>query len=187
MFFDILSLVINLKVLFKNTTKYDKKIYREFINFHQKIYGFRYKLYTIVIILLLMFIAICQISFNGYVLALISFIVIVIFFLWRLIHPVSTISKELKSDKIQKEESFTFYFYDKYFKIREEIKLETYTMKYFSIYKVYETKSFFYIYTDKTHAFLINKNCFSIGNSKHFSEFIHKKCKFKYRSKLKNK
>ena len=95
--------------------------------------------------------------------------------------------EEIKSDKIQKEESFTFYFYNKYFKIREENKLETYTMKYFSIHKVYETKSFFYIYIDKNHSFIINKNSFSTGTSKKFSEFIKKKCWCKFKKILVNK
>lgn len=184
-FFDILSLVIDLKVLFKNKTKYDEKIYKIFLQFHQKIYGFRYKLYTVSIIALLLFMIASQISFHKYDLAILFLFITTGFFLWRFLHPISEISKEFNSHKIQKKEEFTFTFYDKYLKVLEEENLKYYIVKYRELYKVFETQNFIYIYVDKTHAFLLDKDCFSIGNSKDFSEFIHKKCRFKYRYKSK--
>ena len=101
------------------------------------------------------------------------------FFLWRFLHPVSEVSKEFNSEKIQNEKEFTFIFYEKNFKVRENNKLETYIIKYKELYKVFETDNFFYLYIDKTHSLLINKNCFTIGNSENFSNFIQKKCKYK--------
>ena len=40
--FVILISVIDLKILFKNVTKYDKKIYADFLKFHQKVFGLKY-------------------------------------------------------------------------------------------------------------------------------------------------
>lgn len=182
-FFVILLLVIILKILFKNKTKYNEEIYKEFLQFHQKIYGFRYSLFTALIIGLLLFLVIVQVKFHKIDLAIIVCFSIVGFFLWRLLHPTSIISKEFNSDKIKNEQEFTFYFYDKQLKLREENKLESYVVTYRKLHRIFETDSFFYLYIDKTHAFLINKDCFTIGNSERFSEFIHNKCKFKYRYK----
>lgn len=55
-------------------------------------------------------------------------------------------------------------------------------MKYYKLYKIYETKTFFYLYIDNDHAFLINKSGFVRGLSDDFSKFINKKCLFKYKS-----
>ena len=46
--------------------------------------------------------------------------------------------------------------------------------------KVFETKDYFYLYLDEDTAFLVSKSGFKIGTPKDFSEFIKKKCIFKY-------
>ena len=51
-------------------------------------------------------------------------------------------------------------FYNKYFKILDNNQFEIF--KYYKIYKVYETDNFFYLYTNRTHSFLINKNNFLV-------------------------
>lgn len=94
-------------------------------------------------------------------------------------HPISEVSKDFKSDKIQKEEKFTFIFYENNLKIRA--KLRTYIMKYSDLYKIFETPTFFYLYIDKTHSLLLNKDGFSIGSADEFSKFIGKKCWFKFK------
>ena len=43
---------IYLKILFKNETKYNKEIYENFLNFHNKKFHFKYTLYTAAIIML---------------------------------------------------------------------------------------------------------------------------------------
>ena len=95
----------------------------------------------------------------------------------------SEVSKEFNSEKIQDEKEFTFTFYEKKIKIRQNDKLETYIIKYNELYRVYKTEDFYYLYTDSRHSLLINTNSFIIGNSEDFSEFIKKKCKFKYKDK----
>ena len=171
--------MINLKILFKNTTKYNKTIYLEFLQFHKKKFGLKYTLYTILIIFLLLFLVIMQIKFHRIDIAIIICFVITCFFLWRYLHPASEVSKDFKSEKIQNEQKFTFLFYEKHFKIRAN--LQTDMIKYNTLYKVFETPTFFYLYLDKTHSLLLNKETFSIGSSDDFSNFIRRKCWYKFK------
>lgn len=168
-----------MKILFKNTTKYTKAIYKEFVEFHNKKYNFQYTLFNIFIIALLIFFVICQISYKYYVLAIISCIIFTAFCLYRYFHPISVVVKELNGKTIKEEKSFTFKFYDKYFKVESGMELNL--VKYYKLRRCFETKDFFYLYIDKTHAFLINKENFSIGNSKDFSKFIREKCFLKFK------
>lgn len=172
-------MVINLKVLFKNKTKYTKETYKQFVEFHSNKYHFSYTLFTAVIIFLILFCLILQISYKYYSLALITCIAFTCFCLYRYFHPISVVTKELKGKTLQEEKSFTFKFYEKYFKIQD--KLQTDTVKYYQIHKVFETKNFFYLYIDRTHAFIINRENFSIGTPADFSEFLKKKCIFRFK------
>lgn len=175
--------MINLKILFKNVTKYDEDMYKEFLAFHQKTFGLKHSLYTAFVIGILLILIAMQIRIHNIDLAIILCFVIVGFFLWRYLHPASEVSKEFNSEKIQDKKEFTFTFYEKKIKIRENDKLETYIIKYNELYRIYETKDFFYLYTDSTHSLLINTDNFIIGNSEDFSKFIKKKCRFKYKYK----
>lgn len=171
--------MINLKAFFKNTTKYNKIIYQEFLQFHSEHYKFSSTLYTATMIALLLFCVITQVKYHNFTLAIIFCIILSCFFLWRFLHPISEVSKELKSKKIQNEKEFSFIFYQKQFKIRDKLTYEMFP--YYKLYKVFETPNFFYLYIDKTHAFLLNKSSFSIGSPEEFSKFIHKKCWYKFK------
>ena len=171
--------MINLKTLFKNKTQYTKETYKQFVEFHSKKYHFQYTLFTTIIVSLILFCIVLQTSYKYYTLAIVTCIIFTIFCLYRYFHPISVINKELPSKTIKEEKYFTFKFYEKYFKIQD--KLQTNIVKYYSIRKVFETKDFFYLYIDKTHAFLINKKNFSIGKPTDFSEFIKKKCILRYK------
>ena len=168
-----------MEILFKNTTKYTQAIYKEFVEFHNKKYNFQYTLFNIFIIALLIFFVICQISYKYYVLAIISCIIFTAFCLYRYFHPISVVVKELNGKTIKEEKSFTFKFYDKYFKVESGMELNL--VKYYKLRRCFETKDFFYLYIDKTHAFLINKENFSIGISNDFSKFIREKCFLKFK------
>ena len=52
---------------------------------------------------------------------------------------------------------------------------------YWKLYKIFENEDYFYLYLDKTHAFLLSKQGFDIGTPEEFREFIKKKCIFKFR------
>lgn len=151
----------------------------EYLKFHEKKFGLKYTLYTGFIIVLLLFCLVVQVKAHNYSLAIIFCSIIAGFFLWRYLHPISEVSKEFKSDKIQKEEKFTFIFYENNFKVRA--KLQTYVMKYSDLFKIFETSTFFYLYIDKTHAMLLNKDGFSVGSANDFSNFIRKKCWYKFK------
>lgn len=168
-----------MKLLFKNKTKYTKQTYKEFLEFHNNKYHISYLLFNICIIFLILFCIVLQIQYNYYNIAILFCIALTIFALWRFFHPISVVKKEIESDKIQNEKEFTFKFYDKYFKVQDELQVDT--IKYYKLYKIHETDTFFYLYIDRTHAFLLNKDTFINGNSTSFSNFIKKKCWYCYK------
>lgn len=90
------------------------------------------------------------------------------------------VSKELKSEKIQKETVFTFKFYKTFFTCQDDKFISK--IKYYKLRKVFETDNFFYLYIDKNHSFLIDKSKFKYNNSSDFSNFIKKKLWFNYKN-----
>lgn len=171
--------MIVLKILFKNTTKYSKSIYTKFLQFHKKQYGLKYSLYTALISFLLLFCIIVQLKVHNIALIVVFCTIIVCFFLWRYVRPITEVNKEFQSQKIQSEEEFTFIFYEKCIKILGKSK--AYSLKYYQLYKIFETDSFFYLYIDSKHSLLLDKHSFLIGSSNDFSNFIHKKCWYKFK------
>ena len=150
--------MIVLKILFKNTTKYSKSIYTKFLQFHKKQYGLKYSLYTALISFLLLFCIIVQLKVHNIALIVVFCTIIVCFFLWRYVRPITEVNKEFQSQKIQSEEEFTFIFYEKCIKISGKSK--AYSLKYYQLYKIFETDSFFYLYIDSNHSLLLDKNSF---------------------------
>lgn len=171
-----------MKVLFKNKTKYSKEIYKEFLEFHQEKYGASYYLHTIIIIIALLFCIVLQFKYKNYMLSLLTLTILLAFLAWRFYNPIKTVQKELKSKKIEKEQEFIFKFFEKQFSIYSQ-KLNR-RIYYWQLRKVFETEEFFYLYIDKTHAFLLDKQRFEIGTSEEFREFIHRKCRFKFSSRI---
>ena len=162
-----------MKTLFKNKTKYTKTVYDQFLAFHSKKYHFTYTAYTAIVIALIL-----QVNSHNYTLAILLCFGLTAFILWRLFRPISEVTKEYKSEKIQKEKEFTFTFYDKFFIIEDEKEFSK--IKYYQLYKAFETKKFFYLYLDKTHSFLLDKSTFKKNNPSAFSQFIKKKCWWGY-------
>lgn len=172
-------MVIKLNLLFKNKTKYTKETYKKFVEFHSKKYNFQYTLFNVIIIALILFCMILQVTYKYYSLAIFTCIIFTCFCLYRYFHPISVVAKELKGETISEEKTFTFKFYEKYFKVFD--KLDNSNVNYNELRKIFETKNFFYLYLDKTHAFIISKENFSIGTPTDFSKFIKKKCFLKYK------
>lgn len=171
--------MITLDILFENTTKYTKNIYDSFLEFHRKKYRFTYMAYTVTIVALILFALIIQIKYHNYSVAILLCCGLTVFILWRFLHPISEVSKEYKSDKIKKEKEFTFKFYKKYFTVEDDKQISK--IKYYKLYKIFETKDFFYLYIDKTHSFLIDKSKFKNNTTDDFSMFIKKKCWWNYK------
>ena len=169
-----------MKPLFKNRTKYTKQNYRKYLEFHQKKFGFKYKIYTLFIVLIIIICIVLQIQYHNYLLGISFILACIIFWLWRYFRPRYNISKELKKDILVNEKEFSFKFYEKYFEVWDRLNLEK--VKYGKIYRVYETDSFFYLYLDKEHSLLLGKTGFVIGKSEDFGKFIRK---VSWRSKFK--
>lgn len=149
-----------MKVLFKNTTKFSKDIYTNFLIFHSKTYDLSYFLYTIGILLLLLFCMAVQISSQHYYLVAIYIAIFLAFLFYRFFHPIKTVKKEYNSDKITQESNITYLFFEKYYIVHYNNCSRT--MYYRNIRRVFETDTFFYFYLDKTHAYLIQKNTFTL-------------------------
>lgn len=166
------------KLLFKNSTQYTKKIYDTFTNFHNVKFSFSYDLFTLFILFLLVYCLIITIKNKIIFLAIIFALTIIVFGGYRLFGPIMFYKKEITRTSITKEKVFKFYFYDKYFKIRDNLNYDT--IPYFKLYKVFETENFFYLYLNKKYSFIIDKAGFTQGTSEEFSKFIKDKMWVKY-------
>jgi len=88
--------------------------------------------------------------------------------------PAKRYQKTKKKFAQSKETTVTINFYKFYFKIEQKV------YPYLKLYKVFETKEYFYLYVNEENAVLVNKKGFKIGTTEEFTEFIKKKCLFKY-------
>ena len=159
--------------LFKNTTKYTEKSYQQFVNFHGNKFNLSYNTYTIIMLLLIIYCIIYSISQKTFLLTLLFVVMLAGYIILRIYIPIKNYTKT--KDKYENKSSyFTFNFYKFFFEIDKT------RIYYFKLYKVFETKDYFYLYIDEDTAFLVSKSGFKIGTPKDFSEFIKKKCMFKY-------
>ena len=172
--------MIKLDLLFKNVTTYSKKVYDTLSKFHRKKFALRYHLYTFVIFVFFLLSILSVIKSLNYTLIILLCISLAIFLLWRFFRPIEEARKYYQDDKSIKETTYIFLFYDNHFKVYN--KKEYSVFKYKDIYRIYETKHFFYLYTDRIHAFLLDKTNFKKGSSLEFKNFLMKKCLFKYKS-----
>lgn len=159
--------------LFKNTTKYTEKSYQQFVNFHGNKFNLSYNTYTIIMLLLIIYCIIYSISQKTFLLTSLFVVMLAGYIILRIYIPIKNYTKT--KDKYENKSSyFTFNFYKFFFEIDKT------RIYYFKLYKVFETKDYFYLYIDEDTAFLVSKSGFKIGTPKDFSEFIKKKCMFKY-------
>lgn len=164
-----------MKILFKNTTKYDKENRDNFTNFHQDKYGKREIIGAVLMAIAIMYILIFNIiNLNWKFILLLIPIGTLIYFINRY-----ATNKQKEKNKKQKNKEFTFYFYERYIKIKCKRQFER--MTYFEIKKVFETNEKFFLYTDDKKSMILDKEGFEIGTSKKFAEFIKKKCPLRYR------
>ena len=168
-----------MKLLFKNTTTYSKHIYDDFLKFHTKKFSFKYHLFSLVVSMLILFLIMLYVQNHYYGLAVIFCACLTSFILYRYFHPIEEVNKDYHSDKITKEQSFTFSFYNNYFKVFT--KREYSVIYYRELYKIFETDTFFYLYLDNRHSLLLDKSGFKKGTPLTFRDFIKKKCPFKYK------
>ena len=166
------------KVFFKNSTQYSKKLYDTFTRFHRQKFSLSYNIFTIFISILLIYCLIMTIKNKMFLLAIVFAITSIAFVMYRLFSPMFFYKKEITKKSIANEKTYKFYFYDKYFKIRDNLNYDI--VPYFRLYKVFETKNFFYLYYNKKYSFILDKNSFTFGSSEEFSKFIKDKMWLKY-------
>ena len=165
-----------MKPLFKNITKYNANNYKEFTEFHTNKYSFSQNAYTIIMSILLIYCVFINIKSKDILLILLFIGILVLFLGWRLYLPYRRAQKQQKEYQNKKQQGFVFSFYKHYFTLNKQ------TIYYFKLHRVFETKDYFYLYIDEDNAALVSKKGFEIGTPEDFSNFIKKKCLFKYRS-----
>lgn len=166
-----------MKVLFKNTTKYDKENCNSFIKFHSQKYGKKELIKFVLIAIAMIYIAIFNIIYKNWVLLLILISCAVLFYLIKNIKQ-----NNKKKEKVKK---FTFYFYENYIKIKCKKQYER--ILYLELKKIFETEDNFFLYTDENHSLILDKDGFEIGTPDEFSKFIKNKCPLKYRKERNEK
>lgn len=167
-----------MKILFKNITKYDKENRNNFKMFHAEKYGVRDLLKFIIIAICIIYIFIFNLISKNWPL------ILGIILLGVLLYFMNTIKLSETQKTKKKIKQYTFYFYEKYIKIKYKRQFER--MRYFEIKKIFETEENFFLYTDENHSLILDKEGFEIGTPKEFVGFIKRKCPFKY-SNEKNK
>ena len=166
-----------MKIIFKNNTKYTKERFNAFIEFHRNKYGKKIIFKGLLLVLSIIYIIILNIIYCNW--KVILFILAILGFIY-LLNNVNLCKQTKKNKKVVKnQKEFTFYFYEKFIKIKCGRKFDR--LKYFEIYRVFETKDYFFLYTDEKHSLIISKEGFEIGTARGFSTFIKKKCLLKYR------
>lgn len=164
--------------LFENTTTYNSIEYRKFVEFHNKKYGFRTDFYTLFILFLIIFCMVLQFSYGNTTLGCLFIIIAIGFICYRVFYPYFFVKKEAKSDKVKKQLTNTYSFYDNYMEIKN--KNDFIKLKYYKLYRIFETSDNFYLYMNKNYSFVISKSGFSIGKHEDFYKFIKKKLWFRF-------
>lgn len=163
-----------MKPLFKNITIYNSKNYNQFIKFHGDKFNFSYNAYTIVMLVLILYCIVLNIIQKNIFLFLLFVTMFALTILIRMYLPGKRYQKTKKKFAEKKQTSITIDFFKFYFKVEQNI------YPYLKLFKVFETKDYFYLYIDEETAILVNKNGFQLGNAEEFTNFIKKQCLFKY-------
>lgn len=105
-----------MKILFKNNTKYTKQNYNAFIEFHRNKYGKKALLKLGILTIVIFYIMIFNVIHKNWKVIIGFFVIgILVYLLNNLkIQRQSTNNKSI----INKQKTFTFYFYEKHIKIK---------------------------------------------------------------------
>ncbi len=163
------------KVLFKNITSYNNKNYAQFLKFHNDKYEFSYNSYTIIMSILLIYCVIINIKNKNILTTLLFILLLISFVLLRFYLPLRRLKKTKENIRKSSTSIHTFFFYYYYLKVDKQI------IYYFKLYKIFETKDYFYLYINQDYALMLDKNGFQIGTVEDFRSFIKRKCLFKYK------
>lgn len=172
-----------MNVIFKNTTKYTEEQYWKFLKFHDSKYGIQYRILTIVVAIIILYLVAANIVAKNLNLVYILFIAFVIFLFYRYFSQEKIVKDEIQGESIKKQKEYTFTFYENCLNIQDDC--EEQDVLYKQLYRVFETSEYFYIYTDKTHSLMLSKSGFEVGNPEDFAVFMKKKFAYKFKSSKK--
>ena len=172
-----------MKVLFKNTTRYTEEQYWKFLKFHDSKYGIQYRILTIIVSIIILYMVAANIVAKNITLVYILFIAFVIFLLYRYFSQEKIVKDEIKGESLQKQKEYTFTFFENSINIQDNSQKQN--IPYKQIYRVFETKEYFYMYTDKTHSLMLSKSGFEVGTSEDFAIFMKKKYVYKFKANKK--
>lgn len=170
-----------MKVLFENVTEYSKEEMRKFAEFHQK-NNKLFALYLFVCILLLLVLVILNILNKNWELICLLLAIPVIAYIYNKFFREK---KEKARRKKIADKTFVFDFCSRLLTVHNKSTNEDTYVNYFEIKKVYETEYNFYLYMGMKNAYILNKECFTVGTLNNFRDFIKQKCMLKYRKKYK--
>lgn len=163
-----------MKILFKNTTKYTKENCDNFEEFHSNKFGKKELLKFILYAICILYILIFNLILKNWLFVLGAIIIGASLYF---IEKCKIQKNEKKSNKVKE---FTFYFYEKHIKIKYRRDFER--LKYFQLYKIFETDEYFFLYLDEKRSLILSKEGFEVGTPRGFSKFIRNKCPLKYRN-----
>lgn len=163
-----------MKPLFKNITIYNSKNYNQFVKFHGDKFNLSYNMYTLVMLALMLYCVVLNIIQKNLLLLLLFLAMFALTIVFRMFLPAKRYQKTKKKFAQNKQTSISIDFFKLYFKVEQKV------YPYLKLYKVFETQDYFYLYIDEENAVLVNKNGFKLGTVEDFTEFIKKKCLFKY-------
>ena len=163
-----------MKPLFKNITIYNSKNYNQFVKFHGDKFNFSYNAYTLLMLGLMLYCTILSIIQKNLFLFLLFLSMFGLTILFRMFLPAKRYQKTKKKFAKNKQTSVSIDFFKFHFKTDGNI------YPYIKLYKVFETKDYFYLYLNEENAVLVSKTGFKLGTVADFTDFIKKKSLFKY-------
>ena len=131
-------------------------------------------MYTLLMAGLMIYCIVLNIIQKNILFILLFLTMLILTFVFRMYLPVKRYQYTKKKLAKNKQTNFNFSFFKFHFTVNKK------SILYFKLYKVFETKDYFYLYVNEESAVLVAKNGFKIGTAEEFSEFIKKKCLFKY-------
>lgn len=168
-----------MKPLFQNKTTLSKNIYIELLAFQQKKFGWRYTAYTAIFSLLFILLISFLFAHHYFAHGFVFFAIFVCFSAYQFIQPTHKNTKEFHSDKVQNNLVNTYSFYKNYFVIKNTMGSDK--IAYYKLYRVFETKNYFYLYLDKTNILVLDKSGFLLGTIQDFKRFMKHKMWLKFR------
>ena len=124
--------------------------------------------------ILIIYCLILNIMQKNIIFILLFFAILFFMYLFRMYLPIKRYEKTKQNFETNEQTSVTFTFFKFYFTVDQK------AYPYMKLYKVFETEEYFYLYIDEEKAVLINKQGFKLGTVEEFTNFIKKKCLFKY-------